>query len=133
MAEPDETKPPSLPATPGDTLAGRVAAATLVSVLCGGLGVAASWVQAQNPLFGVPIDDPSSVALIAAFAVIGFVGTLARGGRRPARPPGGLHDEVKRLVDAGEKARAIALHRDLTGDGPAAAEEAVEGYLAHRP
>lgn len=132
MAAPDETKPPSPPA-PGGTLARRVAAAALVATLCGGLGAAGSWVQARNQLFGVPIDSPSSIAFIVAMSVIGFVGMLVQGGRHPARPPGGLHDEVKRLADAGEKARAIALHRDLTGADPAAAEEAIEGYLADRP
>jgi hypothetical protein len=95
--------------------------------------LALAWVQSWNPIFGVPVDHPASLVFIACMAAIGLVGALVQRGRSLVRvPPGDLHDEVKRLADAGEKARAIRLHRDLTGLGSAEAEQAVAGYLANR-
>lgn len=119
--------------SPGGLRGGRAWDAALAGAVCAAIALALSWVQAQNPLFGVPVDHPSSVVFIISIAVVGVVGTLVQRGRRLATlPRGELHDEVKRLADAGETARAIRLHIDLTGFGPAEAEQAVAAYLADK-
>jgi hypothetical protein len=103
-----------------------------VSALCAGIGLVLAWVQSLNPIFGVPVDHPASLVFIACRAVIGAVGILLRPPTSAELPPGKMHDEVKRLADAGETTRAVRLHRDLTGLDSAAAEQAVAGYLANR-
>lgn len=100
---------------------------------CAGIGFVLAWVQSHNPIFGVPVDHPASLVFIACMAAIGLVGALVQRGRSLAKLPcSGLHDEVKRLADAGEKIRAIRLHHDLTGLGWGEAEQAVADYLADR-
>ncbi|HJZ91141.1 MAG TPA: hypothetical protein VKE40_09730 [Gemmataceae bacterium] len=103
----------------------------IAAAVCAAIAALLAWLQSLNPIFGVPVDHPGSLVFIAAVAVIGFVGALARPRRpTPQLPPGVLHDEVKRLAAAGAKIRAIRLYRDLTGAGLAEARQAVEAYMA---
>jgi ribosomal protein L7/L12 len=121
------------PATLGVERGSRLWEAVIASVVCAGIAVLLAWFQSLNPIFGVPVDHPGSLVFIAAMAMIGFVGALARPRRPMAQsPPGVLHDEVKRLAAAGEKIRAIRLYRDLTGAGLAEAKQAVEGYMVEQ-
>jgi ribosomal protein L7/L12 len=121
------------PPAPGVERGSRLWDAIIASAVCAGIATLLTWFQSLNPIFGVPVDHPGSLVFIACMAIIGLVGGLARPRRPTAQlPPGVLHDEVKRLAEAGEKIRAIKLYRDLTGAGLAEAKQAVEGYLAER-
>lgn len=96
------------------------------------LGLLLVAVQALNPLFGAAIGDPDSLVFILVGGGLGAAGVVFRPKPRSAEPAVSLHDEVRRLADAGERDRAIRLHADLTGQDQTWAQQAIDAYLASR-
>lgn len=103
---------------------GAVLAVAAAFLGFGALGVLLVWIHSFNPIFGGGLDDPGSLVFILAFGLIGAVGALVSVLRSKD-----LHPEVKQLADAGEKARAIQLLRDLKGLDETEATQQIERYL----
>lgn len=98
-----------------------------------GIGLLLAWYQSLHPILGGAITDPAAIVFITAMGIIGASGFVFRPRRQHGfRRVHTLHDEVRRLAEAGETYRAIRLHNDLTGDGWSRSQEAVDACLSDR-
>jgi hypothetical protein len=109
--------------------------------VCGMLGLTAAglyllWVQAQDPIFGLPLTHPVALVVAGLIVLVG-VGGAAWVWLLPARewrkiPAGPLSAEVRRFADAGREIEAIQRLQAETGAGWWEAEQVVEAYRTGR-
>jgi hypothetical protein len=100
-------------------------------------GLVMTWAVASNPIFGLGLDHPASIAL-GAIVVCIALGSAAYIWVLPDErwrrvPDGPLSPEFRALADAGREREAMNCLRTEHGAGLSEARQVLDQYLAQRP